>query len=84
MTTSGDEGTGPGDVDVVTGAFSYSVGPERPAFLEVVHFVKDAIGSRSQVVRLPGSVIPPTAPSPAWRCGTCCSPPRNTRRWPPA
>jgi nucleoside-diphosphate-sugar epimerase len=38
-----------------------AVGPERPTFLELVHFVKDAIGSRSQVIRVPGSVIAPTA-----------------------
>jgi hypothetical protein len=26
-----------------------------------VRFIKDAVGSRSQVVRVPGSLIPPTA-----------------------
>jgi nucleoside-diphosphate-sugar epimerase len=38
-----------------------AVGPERPTFLELVHGIKDAIGSRSQVVRVPGSLIPPAA-----------------------
>jgi uncharacterized protein YbjT (DUF2867 family) len=44
------------DIDVID-----AVGPERPTFLELVHFVKDAIGSRSQVIRVPGSLIPPAA-----------------------
>ena len=38
-----------------------AVGPERPAFIDLVRFIKDAVGSRSAVVRVPGSVIPPTA-----------------------
>jgi len=38
-----------------------AVGPERPAFSDLVRFIKDAVGSRSQVVRVPGSLIPPTA-----------------------
>jgi nucleoside-diphosphate-sugar epimerase len=38
-----------------------AVGPERPTFLELVRFIKDAVGSRSQVVRVPGSLIPPSA-----------------------
>jgi len=38
-----------------------AVGPERPTFLELVHFIKDAVGSRSQVIRVPGPLIPPAA-----------------------
>jgi uncharacterized protein YbjT (DUF2867 family) len=38
-----------------------AVGPERPAFADLVRFIKDAVGSRSQVIRVPGSVIPPAA-----------------------
>ena len=35
-----------------------AVGPERPAFLALVHTIKAAVGSRSQVVRVPGALIP--------------------------
>lgn len=38
-----------------------AVGPERPTFADLVRFIKEAVGSRSQVVRVPGSLIPPTA-----------------------
>lgn len=38
-----------------------AVGPERPAFADLVRFIKDAVGSRSAVVRVPGPLIPPTA-----------------------
>jgi len=38
-----------------------AVGPERPTFVELVQFIKAAVGSRSQVVRVPGSLIPPAA-----------------------
>src|ERR1700758_2011382 len=38
-----------------------AVGPERPAFIDLVRFIKEAVGSRSRVVRVPGSLIPPTA-----------------------
>lgn len=38
-----------------------AVGPERPAFIDLVRFIRDAVGSHSQVVRVPGSLIPPTA-----------------------
>ena len=38
-----------------------AVGPDRPAFIELVRFIKDAVGSHSQVVRVPGSLIPPAA-----------------------
>ncbi len=38
-----------------------AVGPERPAFGDLVRFIRDAVGSRRQVIRVPGSLIPPTA-----------------------
>ena len=36
-----------------------AVGPERPTFVELVRMIRDAVGSRSHVVRLPGAVVPP-------------------------
>jgi nucleoside-diphosphate-sugar epimerase len=38
-----------------------AVGPDRPAFLELVRHIRDAMGSHSRVVRVPGSLIPPAA-----------------------
>jgi uncharacterized protein YbjT (DUF2867 family) len=38
-----------------------AVGPERPTFLELVHCVRQAVGSRALVVRLPGVFVPPLA-----------------------
>jgi uncharacterized protein YbjT (DUF2867 family) len=38
-----------------------AVGPERPAFIDLVNFIRDAVGSRSLVVRVPGTLIPPAA-----------------------
>ena len=38
-----------------------AVGPDRPTFLDLVTQIRDAVGSRSQVIRVPGSVIPPAA-----------------------
>jgi NADH dehydrogenase len=38
-----------------------AVGPDRPRFGELVGFIKDAIGSRSRVVHVPGALIPPAA-----------------------
>jgi uncharacterized protein YbjT (DUF2867 family) len=38
-----------------------AVGPERPAFIDLVRMIKDAVGSRSQIVRVPGALIPPAA-----------------------
>ncbi len=38
-----------------------AVGPERPTFGELVDFIKGEVGSRSQVVRVPGSFIPAAA-----------------------
>jgi NADH dehydrogenase len=35
-----------------------AVGPERPSFLALVQTIKAAVGSRSQVVRMPGALIP--------------------------
>jgi uncharacterized protein YbjT (DUF2867 family) len=38
-----------------------AVGPERPTFLEMVQTIRDATGSHSQVIRVPGALIPPAA-----------------------
>ena len=38
-----------------------AVGPERPTFLELVQTIRDATGSHSQVIRVPGTLIPPAA-----------------------
>ena len=36
-----------------------AVGPERPTFEQIVDMIKDAVGSRSLLVHLPGSLLPP-------------------------
>jgi uncharacterized protein YbjT (DUF2867 family) len=38
-----------------------AVGPERPGFIDLVRFIRDAVGSRSPVIRVPGPVIAPTS-----------------------
>ena len=38
-----------------------AVGPERPAFIDLVRTIKNAVGSRSQIIRVPGTLIPPAA-----------------------
>jgi NADH dehydrogenase len=38
-----------------------AVGPERPTFLELVSLIKEAVGSRSLVIRIPGLLVPPFA-----------------------
>jgi uncharacterized protein YbjT (DUF2867 family) len=43
-----------------------AVGPERPAFYDLVCFIKDAISSRSRVVRVPGALIPASAQVLGW------------------
>lgn len=43
--------------DVVVDA----VGPDRPTFLELVGLIREAVGSRSLVVRIPGFAVPPLA-----------------------
>src|SRR6266851_2317699 len=43
-----------------------AVGRERPAFYELVCFIRDAIGSRSRVVRVPGALIPAAAQVLGW------------------
>jgi len=35
-----------------------AVGPERPTFLELVCSVRDAVGSRTRIVRVPGGAVP--------------------------
>jgi len=36
-----------------------AVGPERPTFLQLVTHIREAVGSRSRIIRVPGAVIPP-------------------------
>jgi NADH dehydrogenase len=48
---------GAGRTDTVIDA----VGPERPTFLELVRLIRDAVESRSLIVRIPGVAIPPLA-----------------------
>ena len=43
-----------------------AVGPERPAFYELVCFIRDTIGSRSRVARVPGALIPAAAEVLRW------------------
>ena len=38
-----------------------AVGPERPTFLALVQTIRTAVGSRSQVIRVPGTLIPAAA-----------------------
>jgi NADH dehydrogenase len=38
-----------------------AVGPERPTFFELVHTIRNLVGSRSQVIRVPGALIPAAA-----------------------
>jgi nucleoside-diphosphate-sugar epimerase len=38
-----------------------AVGPERPTFLELVHQLRDAVRSRSLIVRVPGALMPALA-----------------------
>jgi uncharacterized protein YbjT (DUF2867 family) len=35
-----------------------AVGPERPTFAELVGLIRDAVGSTSRIVRVPGAVVP--------------------------
>lgn len=35
-----------------------AVGPDRPTFTELVRAIKDAVGSSSAIVHVPGAVIP--------------------------
>jgi nucleoside-diphosphate-sugar epimerase len=36
-----------------------AVGPERPTFLELVHAIRAAVGSRSRILQVPGALLPP-------------------------
>ena len=38
-----------------------AVGPERPTFLELVRVIREAVGSRSLIVKVPGVLIPSLA-----------------------
>lgn len=37
---------------------SDAVGPERPTFTELVSSIRDAVGSRSRIVSVPGATVP--------------------------
>ena len=49
-------------VDSVTDA----VGPERPTFTELVHMVREAVGSRSRLLHVPGPAIPALSSVVGW------------------
>ncbi len=36
-----------------------AVGPERPTFLELVGQIREAVGSRARIIRIPGAAVPP-------------------------
>jgi NADH dehydrogenase len=38
-----------------------AVGPERPTFVELVGCIRDAVGSRARILRVPGALVPPLA-----------------------
>src|SRR5207342_2476661 len=38
-----------------------AVGPERPTFLDLVRTIRTAVGSRSRIVRVPGTLVPAAA-----------------------
>jgi NADH dehydrogenase len=38
-----------------------AVGPERPTFIDLVRNIRAMVGSRAQVVRVPGTLVPPAA-----------------------
>ena len=38
-----------------------AVGPERPRFDELVHTIRDLVGSRSRIIHVPGTLIPVAA-----------------------
>jgi uncharacterized protein YbjT (DUF2867 family) len=50
-------GAGAERTDVVRDA----VGPDRPTFSELVHCIRQAVGSRALVVPVPGVLVPPLA-----------------------
>ncbi len=37
---------------------SDAVGPERPTFVELVNEIRDAVGSRAKLIRIPGTILP--------------------------
>jgi NADH dehydrogenase len=38
-----------------------AVGPERPTFMELVELIRDAVGSRCRIARVPAALVPPLA-----------------------
>ena len=55
------------EAGTATGTYTLdAVGPERPTFYELVCFIKDAVGSRSRVARVPGTLLPAAARVLGW------------------
>ena len=52
-TAAGADGAGASVID--------AVGPDRPTFFDLVTQIRDAVGSHSRIIRVPGSLIPPAA-----------------------
>lgn len=44
--------------DAIEDTTTNAVGPERPTFLEMVRMIRDAVGRRTPIVRVPGALIP--------------------------
>ena len=61
-----------------------AVGPERPTFTELVRSIREVVGSRSRVVRVPGSPSPCSRASSDGRSMTSSSPATSTWPWLPA
>jgi NADH dehydrogenase len=43
-----------------------AVGPERPTFYELARLIRDAVGSHSQIIRVPGELVPVAARVLGW------------------
>ena len=43
-----------------------AVGPERPTFYELARLIRDAVGSHSRIIRVPGELIPVAARVLGW------------------
>jgi nucleoside-diphosphate-sugar epimerase len=43
-----------------------AVGPERPTFYELARLIRDAVGSHSRIIRVPGELIPVAARFLGW------------------
>jgi NADH dehydrogenase len=43
-----------------------AVGPERPTFYELARLIRDTVGSHSQIIRVPGALVPVAARVLGW------------------